>query len=251
MLVIGLTGGIASGKSTVSSLLSSRHDIPIIDADYLARAVILPGTRGYKAILSHFGADKVLKPDGITLDRQAISEIVFNNEHERKVLNGIVHPAVRRAMVWEVVKCWLGGHWACVLDVPLLIEAGLWKWVGEVVVVYVNEPLQLARLKARPSPNPNEGPLSTTQALSRIKAQMPLSDKLAYADHVLDNSGTEVDLQIQLDSLVAKWRKKSAGLQQKLYWLLPPLGIWAACMTVAFRWLKFKRKSGGKRRGRE
>jgi dephospho-CoA kinase len=86
--------------------------------------------------------------------------------------------------------------------------------------------------------------------MSRIKAQMPLSDKLAYADHVLDNSGTEVDLQMQVDSLVAKWRKKSAGLHQKLYWLLPPLGIWAACMTVAFRWLRFKRKSGDKRRGR-
>ena len=121
----------------MSSLLSSRHNIPIIDADYLARAVILPGTRGYKAIVSHFGADKVLKPDGITLDRQAISEIVFNNERERKVLNGIVHPAVRRAMVWAVIKCWLTGQWACILDVPLLIEAGLWKWVGEVVVVYV------------------------------------------------------------------------------------------------------------------
>lgn len=79
---------------------------------------------------------------------------------------------------------------------------------------------------------------------------MPLSDKLAYADHVLDNSGTEVDLQMQVDSLVAKWRKKSSGLHQKLYWLLPPLGIWAACTTVAFRLLKFKRKFSGKRRGR-
>ncbi|KAJ9128016.1 hypothetical protein QFC24_000303 [Naganishia onofrii] len=237
------------GKSTVSGLLSSKHNIPIIDADYLARAVILPGTRGYKAILSHFG-NQVLKPDGVTLDRQAISDIVFNDERERKALNDIVHPAVRRAMIWEVVKCWLSGQWACILDVPLLIEAGLWRWVGEVVVVYVNEPLQLARLKARPSPNPNERPLSTSQALSRIKAQMPLTEKLTYADHVLDNSGTENDLQVQVDSLVNKWRKQSAGWTQKLYWLVPPLGLWAAFVTVGVRWLRHNRKTANKRRGR-
>jgi dephospho-CoA kinase len=79
---------------------------------------------------------------------------------------------------------------------------------------------------------------------------MPLADKLAYADHVLDNSGTEMDLQTQVDSLVAKWRKQSSGWAQKLYWLVPPLGLWAAVVTVVVRWLRFKRKAGNKRRGR-
>jgi dephospho-CoA kinase len=109
-----------------------------------------------------------------------------------------------------------------------------------------NEPLQLARLKARPSPNPNERPLSTSQALSRIKAQMPLTEKLTYADHVLDNSGTENDLQVQVDSLVNKWKKQSAGWTQKLYWLVPPLGLWAAFVTVGVRWLRHNRKTANK-----
>lgn len=118
------------------------------------------------------------------------------------------------------------------------------------VVHLRNEPLQLARLKARPSPNPNESRLSTSQALSRIKAQMPLTEKLTYADHVLDNSGTENDLQVQVDSLVNKWRKQSAGWTQKLYWLVPPLGLWAALVTVGVRWLRHNRKVANKRRGR-
>lgn len=79
---------------------------------------------------------------------------------------------------------------------------------------------------------------------------MPLTDKLAYADHVLDNSGSEMDLEAQVDSLVNKWRKQSSGWTQKLYWLIPPLGLWAAAVTVGVRWLRFKRKSRNRRRGR-
>jgi dephospho-CoA kinase len=126
----------AQGKTTVSSYLGSHHAIPIIDADLLAREVIDPGTAGYKAVVAHFGKS-VLQSDGINLDRSAISNIVFANEKERRALNAIVHPAVRKAMAWRVLRLWLEGHWACILDVPLLIEAGLDKWVGEVVVVYV------------------------------------------------------------------------------------------------------------------
>lgn len=136
--VIGLTGGIASGKSTVSSLLASPpHSIPIVDADLLARQVIEPGTSGYRLVVDHFGPDRVLQADGVSLDRAAIGEIVFNDADERRWLNGVVHPRVRRAIVWAVVRAWIRGEWAVVLDVPLLIEAGLWKWVGEVLVVYV------------------------------------------------------------------------------------------------------------------
>jgi dephospho-CoA kinase len=135
--VIGLTGGIASGKSTVSHYLSTTHHLPIIDADLLARTVLNPGTSGYSLVISHFGPDRVLLPDGINLDRSAIGEIVFNNPDERRWLNGVIHPRVRKEIVKEVVRCWVRGEWAVVVDVPLLIEAGLWKWVGEVVVVYV------------------------------------------------------------------------------------------------------------------
>ncbi len=137
MLVVGLTGGIASGKSTVSSLLSSHH-IPIIDADHLARVVVAPGTPGYRAIISHFGEDVVIQTsNGPTLDRAKLGSVVFNDERQRRVLNGIVHPAVKKQMVWELLKNWLRGEKVVVVDVPLLIETGLWKWCGWVVVVYV------------------------------------------------------------------------------------------------------------------
>ena len=132
--VVGLTGGIATGKSTVSSQLKSKHNIPVIDADILARQVVEPHTRAYCQIVSFFG-NEVIKPDG-TLDRPKLGRIIFNDESKRRKLNSIVHPAVSRAMIWMVIKHWLSGQKLCVLDVPLLIEAGIWKWVGQVVVVY-------------------------------------------------------------------------------------------------------------------
>lgn len=133
--VIGLTGGIASGKSTVSRLLTS-HRIRIIDADILARDVVAPGTSGFKLLVAHFGPDRILRADG-TLDRAALGDIVFNDPEQRAWLNGVIHPRVRRAMLWQVAQAWWSGEWAVVLDVPLLIEAGLHRLVGEVVVVYM------------------------------------------------------------------------------------------------------------------
>lgn len=108
-----------------------------MDADILAREVIAPGTSGYELVVNHFGRDRVVMEDGVTLNRAAIGDIVFRDPEERKWLNGVVHPRVRRAMFWAVLKNWLKGEWCTVVDVPLLIEAGLWRWVGDVVVVYV------------------------------------------------------------------------------------------------------------------
>ena len=133
--MIGLTGGIATGKSSVSSLLKS-HRIPIIDADIIAREVVAPGTPALARIKTRFGPEILLEDGSGALDRKKLGAIVFNDEAKRKVLNGIVHPAVRKVMMWSVVKYWLRGEAVCVVDVPLLIEGGLWKWVGKVVVVY-------------------------------------------------------------------------------------------------------------------
>lgn len=133
--VVGLTGGIASGKSTVSQLLSS-HGLPIVDADLLARRVVEPGQPAYKRIVALFGTAILLRDGRDGLDRAKLGEVVFNDAGKRAKLNAIVHPAVRREMIWEVAKCWLGGHKVCIVDVPLLVEAGMWKWVGKVVVVY-------------------------------------------------------------------------------------------------------------------
>ncbi len=133
LTVIGLTGGIATGKSTVSNQLVARG-IPVIDADVIAREVVRPGARALKKIVSTFGPD-ILQEDG-TLDRAKLGEVVFRDEEQRRKLNAIVHPAVRRAMALGVLKCWLRGEKVCVLDVPLLVESEIYRWVGKVVVVY-------------------------------------------------------------------------------------------------------------------
>ncbi|KAF7171335.1 hypothetical protein CNMCM5623_003745 [Aspergillus felis] len=155
MLIIGLTGSIATGKSTVSTLLSSPpYSLPIIDADLLARQVVEPGTPAYKAIVNYFGPstpDLLLPasdddPTGShrPLNRPALGRRVFGTSEERKrdrmILNKIVHPAVR----WEIYKAlmyyYVHGHWAVVLDVPLLFESGMDLICGTVVVVGVRDP---------------------------------------------------------------------------------------------------------------
>jgi dephospho-CoA kinase len=133
---VGLTGGIACGKSTVSRLLSTKHHFAVIDADVLAREVVQPGTPAHAQIVHHFGEDILLKDGSRELDRKRLADVIFRDEAKRKILNGIVHPAVRKAMIFSVIKCWLRGESVCVLDIPLLIETGLWKLVGWVVVVY-------------------------------------------------------------------------------------------------------------------
>ena len=163
---MGLTGGIATGKSTVSSIFKS-HNIPIIDADVLARQVVLPGTRSLRKIVRAFGPE-ILLSDG-SLDRKKLGSIIFADEHKRKRLNSIVHPAVRRAMLWEVVKCWVRGEKWCVLDVPLLIEGPLWRVVGLVVVVYWCV-LPLGPSAAHdPTPQPRRGPAPATHAAGQLK----------------------------------------------------------------------------------
>lgn len=133
---LNLTLSDTAGKSTVSKLLATRHNLPIIDADILARDVIAPGTEGFDVVVKHFGPDRVLNEDG-TLNRAAVGDIIFRDADQRRWLNNVVHPRVRKAMFMAVLKAWLSGEWCVVLDVPLLIEANLWKWVGEVVVVYM------------------------------------------------------------------------------------------------------------------
>ncbi|QRW04349.1 dephospho-CoA kinase [Ceratobasidium sp. AG-Ba] len=149
MLIVGLTGGIGSGKSTVSSLLAS-HGLPIVDADLIAREVVQPGEPAHAAICSTFGPS-VLVEGTQDIDRKKLGAIIFNDEHKRKQLNAIVHPAVRKAMFWSVVRHWISGQRVCIVDVPLLIETGMWKQVGKVIVVYVSKELQMQRLMRRDS----------------------------------------------------------------------------------------------------
>ncbi|KAJ3840177.1 CoaE-domain-containing protein [Lentinula raphanica] len=236
MLVIGLTGGIATGKSTVSNLLKERH-VPVIDADVLARQVVEPGTSGLAKIVKTFG-DNVLLPNG-TLNRKALGAIIFKDEQKRKRLNAIVHPAVRRAMFWGVIKCWLAGHRVCVLDIPLLIEGPLWKLVYKVVLVYCPPDIQLQRLMLRDNSNKDD-------ALSRLNSQIPIDDKLKYSDDRIDNAGGIEELKAKVDEFV-ETLKKEAGWTWVLSWLIPPYGVASAACVLAWRAIwrssKLKRKT--------
>jgi dephospho-CoA kinase len=110
------------------------RNIPIVDADVLARDVVKPGTPALAKIVKYFGRS-ILLPDG-SLDRKQLGSIIFNDEAKRKKLNSIVHPAVSFAILRSVLSYWIKGEKVCIVDVPLLIEGGLWKWVGKVVLVY-------------------------------------------------------------------------------------------------------------------
>ncbi|AMX82648.1 dephospho-CoA kinase [Geobacillus subterraneus] len=194
-LTIGLTGGIASGKSTVSAMMRELG-LPVIDADEAARAVVEPGEEAYRQIVAVFGPD-VLQENG-EIDRAKLGAIVFNNEQERKKLNAIVHPAVRRKMLAEKEKLVRSGAKTVVLDIPLLFESGLTDWVDRVLVVYVDDDVQLRRLMVRNG-------FTEEEALARIRAQWPLEEKVKRADAVIDNNGTMEETRRQLLSILQQW----------------------------------------------
>jgi dephospho-CoA kinase len=185
--LIGLTGGIGAGKSTVSSRLRARGAV-VIDADAITKELQQPGTEVFAAMLARFG-DRMLASDG-TLDRQALAEIVFNDPEELKALNAIVHPAVG-VEIFRRMEEQTATDNVVVLDIPLLVEGGRYK-VGGVLVVDtpVEEAVRrLVTFRAMP-----EG-----DARARIANQVSREDRLAKADFVVDNSGTETDLDDRID----------------------------------------------------
>ncbi|ORZ37728.1 CoaE-domain-containing protein, partial [Catenaria anguillulae PL171] len=200
MKIIGLTGGIATGKSSVSLHLRA-SGIPVIDCDLLARQVVEPGTPALRSIVATFGPDVLVQPTGV-LDRAKLGELIFNDPAKRRLLNAITHPAIRRAILARVIEYWLRGEAMVVVDAPLLVESGLYKWMSEVVVVYCPEEAQLARLMHRDS-------LDASAARARISAQAPMADKIKLATHVIDNAGSLDDLYTQVDALVPRLRPRA------------------------------------------
>ncbi|BBW95303.1 dephospho-CoA kinase [Geobacillus icigianus] len=195
VLTIGLTGGIASGKSTVSAMMR-QLGLPVIDADEAARAVVRPGEDAYRQIVAAFGPG-ILQKNG-DIDRAKLGAIVFSDEAERTKLNAIVHPAVRRRMLAEKEELVRAGAKTIVLDIPLLFESGLTDWVDKVLVVFVDEETQLRRLMARNG-------FTKEEALARIRAQWPLAEKVKRADAVLDNNGTIEETRRQLLAVLETW----------------------------------------------
>ncbi|WP_338470470.1 dephospho-CoA kinase [Niallia sp. XMNu-256] len=187
-MIVGLTGGIASGKSTVSNMLKSLG-ITVIDADIEARQVVEPGEDAYNQIVQHFG-NEILLDDG-SINRKKLGEIIFNNEGERNVLNRIVHPAVRKRMLEKKETAINHGEMLVVLDIPLLFESELTGLVDKIILVYVDEDVQLERLMKR-------NQYSESEALARIRSQMPLKDKKQRSDFIIDNNGDIPQTEEQL-----------------------------------------------------
>ncbi len=194
-VVIGLTGGIASGKSTVSKMFQGFH-IPVIDADIIAREVVEPGKEAYNEIVKAFGKE-VLEENG-ELNRPKLGGIVFHNEEKRLLLNGIVHPAVRKEMNAQKDQYIRGNAQAVVLDIPLLFESKLTSLVDRILLVYVDNETQITRLMERNN-------FTEEEAKARIASQMPLQEKIALADKVMNNNGTIEETKAQLSSLLKEW----------------------------------------------
>jgi dephospho-CoA kinase len=203
-LLVGLTGGIATGKSLVSECLRSLGG-EIIDADVLAREVVEPGLPAYREIVREFGPT-VLQPDG-ALDRKRLGAIVFADPERRTRLEAITHPAIRARFAERLQALERAGFAGLVIfDAPVMIESGNYKTVDRLVVVLTDEDTQRARLMARDGIGPEE-------AGRRIRSQMPVAEKARLADHVIDNTRdrgtTEAETRRVYQALLADLRSRA------------------------------------------
>lgn len=255
MLLLGLTGSIATGKSTVSSLLSSPpYNLPIIDADKIARQVVEPGTSGYNAIVSHFGPstpDLLLAPTnpsepngpsgkGQPLNRPALGRRVFGEglESDRKVLNSIVHPAVRREIYRQILAAYVRGNWAVVLDIPLLFESGWEPLCGTIMVVAVRDPaVQMRRLRER------DEHLTEQDAENRVKSQWDVRDKAeralrrgSGAGVVVWNDGDKEALRGEIERVMRGVRRTSPRWWAWLLLLCPPFAVGSGAWSFLWGW---------------
>ncbi|MCC7668432.1 MAG: dephospho-CoA kinase [Leuconostoc pseudomesenteroides] len=202
MLLVGLTGGIATGKSTVSGMLRDAG-LPIVDADVVAREVVEPGTTTLEKIKLAFGPSVI---DNGVLNRRRLGDIVFSNSQELARLNDIMQPAISRAMT-EKINFWrMQQVPILILDVPLLFERNYEKdgKIDKIIVVTTDEATQLERLKLR-------NQLSDSQARNRIRSQLPLKDKVAQADYVIDNNQDQKSLTQQVAALIENLKEIAAN----------------------------------------
>lgn len=186
--IIGLTGGIATGKTTVANYLASAYNLPILDADIYAREAVSVGSPILQEIVQRYG-EEILLADG-NLNRQKLGEIIFNKQEERHWVEGLIHPYVGDRFLKEIT---LSPAQTLVLVIPLLFEAQMTDLVTEIWVVSCSEQQQLQRLMQR-------NHLTLEQAQTRIKSQMSIAEKVARADVVLDNSSTLEVLLKQVDA---------------------------------------------------
>lgn len=199
-MVLGITGGIASGKSTVGDMFRKRG-APVVSADQLAREVVLPGSPTLARLVERFGK-KILAADG-SLARETLARLIFADETARADLNAITHPAIAALAEERLAQLRNCGATLVAYEAPLLFEAGAEGRVDQVLLVWVEPQVQLQRLMARDG-------LAETEARIRIAAQMPLAEKAARADFVIDNSGSPAVTEEQVAVLFARLSAASA-----------------------------------------
>lgn len=195
-MIIGLTGSIASGKSTVANMMRELG-LPIVDADVVARDVVEPGTETLKMIVKQFGAD-ILLEDG-QLNRPKLGDIIFHEPAKRKMLNDIMHPAIRAEMLRQRDAYLAAGEKHVVMDIPLLFESKLQHFVERILVVSVKEEVQLRRLMERNA-------LSKEDARARIRSQLPVSEKEKGAHAVIYNNEKIEQTEEQLKKILTYWK---------------------------------------------
>ena len=194
-MIIGLTGSIASGKSTVANMLKERG-YPIVDSDEIARLVVEPGSPVLKEIEKAFGEESI-RADG-TMNREAVGKIVFSHADKREQLNALIHPAIRKELIAQKEAHLAAGAETVILDIPLLFENKLHSYVEKIIVVSVTPDVQKKRLMERNG-------LSEHEASERIASQIPVAEKEQGADAVIHNNGPLAETARQVDELLAKW----------------------------------------------
>lgn len=194
MKIVGLTGGIATGKSTVANMFSEAK-IPLIDTDLIAKEVLNKGAIGYHEVVEYF-TDEILY-NNKDINRKKLARIIFTNSKKRKILNNIVHPKVKDSVLLELEKHKRLNTEIVVIDVPLLYESGFDDIVDDVVVVYLNEPLQIERLMDREQ-------ITEEYAVMKIGAQMSLEEKANRATYVIDNSSSILETKKQFNKILAE-----------------------------------------------
>lgn len=192
MKLVGLTGGIASGKSTAATILESLG-AAVVNADTLAREVVEPGREAWQEIIAAFGSE-ILQSDR-TLDRQKLRTLIFNNPDARRKLESIIHPRVRALAERRIAEHGAAGYAVVVYEVPLLFEGRLHEWLRPVILIACDIETQIERLQQRDG-------LDRVQAQKHIEAQMNLEEKRRLADYVIENNGNLEDLKRQVEAVL-------------------------------------------------
>ena len=201
MYKIGLTGGIACGKTTICYFLQ-QAGASIIDTDKIAHELACPGKALWQAYYDHFG-EKVLLADR-TLNRRLIGNIVFKDKNEKQWINAVSHPLIRIEVEKQINELSQKGEAAAVIDIPLLFETGWDKFVDEKWVVYIDKKTQIKRLRERDG-------YTFAEARRRIRSQMPVSQKIKYADRIIDTSNT---IDINRENTYKLWKSLCQRLEK-------------------------------------